>query len=114
MGGFERANSVMVAAAPTFSEFVHHAFRELAPQGVVRLVIDTESNAKDSWRLAANSVKKHLHESSSGSTDESEPTDAVSPKSEGDSLATIRNELHELRQVGRSVLVICVRSFGVM
>ena len=27
MGGFERANSVMVAAAPTFSEFIYHVFK---------------------------------------------------------------------------------------
>ena len=36
MGGFERANTVTDAAAPTFSEFLYYIFQKFAPESAVR------------------------------------------------------------------------------
>ena len=109
MGGFERANSVTDAAAPTFSEFIYYIFREFAPPSVIQSFDATPWAPKGRFKKAVELVMQgtpsprsqgERSPDSAESADEREMEASIESPSlrqsvNSDSeLETIRDELH--------------------
>ena len=109
MGGFERANSVTVFAAPTFSEFISYIFRKFAPPSVIQSFAGTQCVPKGRFKKTVELVMQGTPSArsqgerspdSAESDDEREmdasiesPSLRLSVKSDSE-LEMIRDELH--------------------
>jgi hypothetical protein len=92
MGGFERANAVTDAAAPTFSEFLYYIFRNFAPKSAVRSLSDRrKGRLQQVVKMVMKSPGRELSPTSAG-------LETGTPQPSPNELETIRAELRELRE----------------